>query len=198
VNAMARVDAFSIGVQFLAFAIMGRPYMGVGRNMAYRKSLFLSAGGFHSHQHMLSGDDDIFVQGTASARNTAIVCEPNAQTVSESKTTFIELFVQKRRHVTTGFRYKKSILAILGLVQVNNILFYCMLMVSVVEGAFIWAGLLLALIRFYSQYLVLKKAARKLGEMDLLLLSLILELPLLIFNLLAAISNIIYKTRRWS
>jgi len=197
-NAFARVDAFSIGVQYLTFAILGKPYMGVGRNMAYRKSLFLTTGGFEKHQHILSGDDDLFIQGTASAGNTAVAFEPIAQTVSESKTTIVELFIQKRRHVTTGFRYKKSILALLGIVQAINILFYCSLVASVFEGTFIWAGLLLALIRFYSQYVVLKKSARKLGEIDLLLLSLILEFPLIIFNLLAGISNILFKTRRWS
>jgi len=197
-NAFARVDAFSIGVQYLTFAILGKPYMGVGRNMAYRKSLFLTAGGFEKHQHMLSGDDDLFIQGTASAGNTAVAFEPIAQTVSESKTTIVELFIQKRRHVTTGFRYKKSILALLGIVQAINILFYCSLVASVFEGTFIWAGLLLALIRFYPQYVVLKKSALKLGDLDLLLLSLILEFPLIIFNLLAGISNILFKARRWS
>ena len=198
VNALARVDAFTIGVQYLTFAILGRPYMGVGRNIAYRKSLFLATGGFEKHQDMLSGDDDLFIQGTASAGNTAVVFEPIAQTVSESKATIVELFIQKRRHATTGFRYKKSILALLGIVQANNILFYCSLVASVFEGTFIWAGLLLALIRFYPQYVVLKKSARKLGEVDLLLLSLILEFPLIIFNLLAGISNILFKNRRWS
>jgi glycosyltransferase involved in cell wall biosynthesis len=198
VNAMARVDAFSIGVQYLAFALLGRPYMGVGRNMAYRKSLFQSSGGFEGHKDVLSGDDDLFVQGAASALNTTIAFEPDAQTTSESKTTLIELFIQKRRHVSTGFRYKKSILVMLGLVQVNNLLFYTVLIASVFEGTFIWIGLALALLRFYSQYVVLKKTTHRLGEVDLLLLSLNLELPLAVFNLLVVISNIIYDTRRWS
>ena len=198
VNAMARVDAFSIGVQYLAFALLGRPYMGVGRNMAYRKSLFQSSGGFERHKDVLSGDDDLFVQGAASAVNTTIAFEPDAQTTSESKTTLIELFIQKRRHISTGFRYKKSILVMLGLVQVNNLLFYTALAASVFEGTFIWIGLVLALLRFYSQYVVLKKSAHRLGEVDLLLLSLSLELPLAVFSLLVVTSNIIYDTRRWS
>lgn len=198
VNAMARVDAFSIGVQYLSFALLGRPYMGVGRNMAYRKSLFQSSGGFDSHRDVLSGDDDLFVQEAASAGNTTIAFEPDAQTVSESKSTLAELFIQKKRHTSTGFHYKKSILVMLGLVQVNNLVFYIALVASVFEETFIWIALVLALMRFYSQYVVLKKSARRLGEVDLLLLSLNLELPLVIFNMLVAISNILYDTKRWS
>ena len=197
-NSMARVDAFSIGVQYLSFALYGIPYMGVGRNMAYKKTLFRKVGGFEKHMKVLSGDDDLFIQAVSRDSETVVRLGVNSQTKSESKTSVASLFVQKRRQASAGFHYKIVTLLILGVIQLLMLGFYGAIVYNILYGSYIWSGLLLILIRFYSQYSVLKKAAGKLGENDLLLLSLILEFPLIIFNLLAGISNILFKTRRWS
>ncbi|MBL4752434.1 MAG: glycosyltransferase [Flavobacteriales bacterium] len=198
VNALARVDAFIIGVQYLSFALYGIPYMGVGRNLAYRKSLFHQTGGFGNHLNVLSGDDDLFVQDAASFSHTAVRMSRDAQTISKSKSSFNSWFSQKRRHSSTGFYYKTATLITLGLIQINILGFYTALILNIIHGTHIWAVGVLVLIRFYSQYFVLKKIALKLGEIDLLLLSLILEFPIIIFNLLAGFSNILYKNRRWN
>jgi len=39
-NALIRFETFFTAVNYLGFALKGMPYMGVGRNMAYKKSLF--------------------------------------------------------------------------------------------------------------------------------------------------------------
>ena len=198
INALARTDAFIIAVQYLAFALIGKPYMGVGRNMAYRKTLFMSTGGFENHRNVLSGDDDLFVQEAAVGEKVAVTMGLNSQTISDSRATFFEWFSQKRRHTSTGFYYNLSFFFILGAIQINSVGFYILLVYNIWNGYFIWATMILVLIRFYSQYSVLKKSARKLGEIDLLLLSLILELPLIFLNLTAALSNILFKNSRWS
>lgn len=198
VNALARVDAFTIGLQYLAFAILGKPYMGVGRNLAYTKTLFCKVGGFESHEHVTSGDDDLFVQESSMEENVVVEIALNAQTNSESKRSFKNWFLQKRRHTSTGFHYKLITLVVLGLIQINIVAFYILLAYNLINGIYLWETLILASVRFYSQYFVLKKSALKLGEIDLLLLSFILELPLVILNSMAAFSNIFYKNRRWS
>ena len=198
VNTLARVDAFTIGVQYLAFALLGRPYMGVGRNMAYKKELFKETGGFESHKDIRSGDDDLFVQEANVKSDVAVELEVNSQTNSESKTSLASWFSQKRRHTSAGFRYKLTHLFLLGLIQLNIIAFYVLCLYNLSMGTFIWITVFLALIRFYSQYYVLKKSALKLGEIDLLLLSFVLELPLIVINMTAAVSNILFKKRGWS
>lgn len=122
----------------------------------------------------------------------------NAQTNSESKRSFKNWFLQKRRHTSTGFHYKLITLVVLGLIQINIVAFYILLAYNLINGIYLWETLILASVRFYSQYFVLKKSALKLGEIDLLLLSFILEFPLVILNSMAAFSNIFYKNRRWS
>ena len=69
-NALIRFDTFYIGLQYLSFAKAGIPYMGVGRNMAYKKSLFFSVSGFKTHYHIDSGDDDLFVREAGRKKNT--------------------------------------------------------------------------------------------------------------------------------
>ena len=39
-------------LQYLSFALAKTPYMGVGRNLGYKKSLFFSVKGFASHIHI--------------------------------------------------------------------------------------------------------------------------------------------------
>ncbi len=64
-NALIRFETFFTAVNYLSFALKGMPYMGVGRNMAYKKSLFFENKGFAAHMHIPSGDDDLFVNANA-------------------------------------------------------------------------------------------------------------------------------------
>jgi poly-beta-1,6-N-acetyl-D-glucosamine synthase len=68
VNLFTQMDSLLTAMLYLSFAIKKAPYMGVGRNLSYRKSLFLRVKGFASHLHILSGDDDLFVRDTANLR----------------------------------------------------------------------------------------------------------------------------------
>ncbi|MEJ0056537.1 MAG: glycosyltransferase [Bacteroidota bacterium] len=45
-NAFIRFESLITGIQFIGWALLGRPYMGVGRNLAYRKNLFFENKGF--------------------------------------------------------------------------------------------------------------------------------------------------------
>ena len=80
--------------------------MGVGRNLGYRKDLFMEHGGFKSHLDLQSGDDDLFVNEVAHKANTGVVLGDAAITRSEPKTSWQAWWRQKRRHLTTGIRYR--------------------------------------------------------------------------------------------
>ena len=60
-NKYIRYDCMFIAMQYLGMALRGVPYMGVGRNLAYRRSVFFRNKGFGSHNHIVSGDDDLMV-----------------------------------------------------------------------------------------------------------------------------------------
>ncbi|MGI9158796.1 MAG: glycosyltransferase, partial [Saprospiraceae bacterium] len=105
-NAWARFETAMIALQYFTWAKAGRPYMGVGRNLAWRRPLFARAGGFHTQFDLASGDDDLLVNALANAQNTAICLHPDAWVWSAAPQTLRAWFRQKRRHLTAGRRYR--------------------------------------------------------------------------------------------
>ena len=53
----AAFDSLFTAMRYLGFALAGSPYMGIGRNLAYRKSLFFDQKGFSAHLNLRRGDD---------------------------------------------------------------------------------------------------------------------------------------------
>ncbi len=123
-NWVVQWETLLTALQYLSFALKGKPYMGVGRNLAYRKSLFLSKGGFSKHWHFKSGDDDLFVQGAAEAQNTAILTESDSHTFSDAPTTWWAWFLQKKRHLAAGNYYRTNIRLHLAFFLLSLIGFY--------------------------------------------------------------------------
>ena len=98
--------------------------MGVGRNMAYVKTLFFRNKGFANHYHLMSGDDDLFVNETATEANTAVVLTPSAFTFSKPKTSFVHWFWQKKRHMSTGKHYRSRDRRMIGLYFISQVFFH--------------------------------------------------------------------------
>ncbi len=111
-------------IQYTCFAILGMPYMGVGRNLGYKKELFLNAKGFNAIMNIVGGDDDLFVNKHASRHNTAIRLGKEALTYTSSKKTWSDFFRQKLRHISVGAHYKWQHKAVLGLLSVSHLLFW--------------------------------------------------------------------------
>ncbi|MFL5773721.1 MAG: glycosyltransferase, partial [Flavisolibacter sp.] len=81
-NKAIRFETFHTALQYFGYALAGKPYMGVGRNLAYRKNLFFRNKGFSSINHIPSGDDDLFINRVATKENTSVVIDPEAFTIS--------------------------------------------------------------------------------------------------------------------
>lgn len=121
-NAFIRYETFQTAIQYLGFALRGLPFMGVGRNLMYRKSLFWQNNGFASHYSLLSGDDDLFVNEAANARNTAVCLAPETHVYSMPKLTYSAWYKQKLRHLSVGKRYKLRDQILLGCLWMSQIL----------------------------------------------------------------------------
>ena len=81
VNRLITYDTLYIALQYLGFTLAGKPYMGVGRNMAYRKEVFFRQKGFASNLNLRSGDDDLMVNRAAHKTNTRIEIAPESTTL---------------------------------------------------------------------------------------------------------------------
>lgn len=126
-NALIRYETFQTALQYLSFALSGMPFMGVGRNLMYRKDLFWKNGGFSGHNMLLSGDDDLFVNKAASQANVSVCTEEEGHTVSFPKTTWKEWYVQKKRHLSVGKKYKTRDRVNLGVLWISSILSWLLL-----------------------------------------------------------------------
>ena len=118
-NLFIRFETILTAIQYFAFGWMRNPYMGVGRNLAYRKSLFLEQKGFNNFLHVTGGDDDLFVNMYARGRNTKLQLAPESQVYSIPKTTWRSFYDQKVRHLSVGKRYRFSHRFLLGLFSVS-------------------------------------------------------------------------------
>ena len=165
-NKLIRFETFHTALQYLSYALAGMPYMGVGRNLSYKKNLFLRNKGFSSINHVPSGDDDLFINKAATAKNTAVVIDPDAITRSIPKTTWASWLQQKSRHYTTAKFYKAKHKFLLGLYFGTQFTFYPLVAAAAIF--YDWRFVLPIFgIRFLLQGFVLYKSMNKMGEKDL-------------------------------
>jgi glycosyltransferase involved in cell wall biosynthesis len=203
-NKLIRFDTLNIAMQYLSFAMAGKPYMGVGRNLAYKKELFFKHKGFATHYHIESGDDDLFINEAATGINTTVEFSEGSYTQSRVKKNWKGWIEQKRRHLTTWKEYKTSDKIRLVIYPLAQALFWLSLggLTALYDqpifGHFDWyliGGIVL--FKMAVQLTIFKLAIDKLKEKDLLLLSLFAELFLLGFYPALAISNRIWRKQKW-
>ena len=193
---MIRMDTFLIATQYFSFAIKGLPYMGVGRNMGYRKDLFRLSN-FDSHLNLKSGDDDLLIQEVANGHNTGICIHNNHHTVSIPETSWNTYWKQKRRHLTTGSKYKPLHKFLLSLFPFALVVFYTFLILLALNEQFILEIITLLIVKITLQIIVYWKISRYLGEKDLVLFSPLLELMSVIYNAFVAASLLFSKKVEW-
>ena len=167
INKLIRFETFQTALQYFSYALAGMPYMGVGRNLSYKKEVFLRNKGFSSINQIPSGDDDLFINQVATKKNTAIVIDPDAHTISEPKRTFNEWMNQKYRHYTTSKYYKKSHSFLLALYAFSQFLVYPVLIAALLLSkeyillTSLWSA------RILLQGIILRSTMKKLNELDL-------------------------------
>jgi cellulose synthase/poly-beta-1,6-N-acetylglucosamine synthase-like glycosyltransferase len=196
-NKMIRFDTFMIALQFLSFALKGKTYMGTGRNLAYKKSLFFKLKGFASHYHIESGDDDLFVNEAVNKHKVNVQVNISNHTISKVKTTLEEWMAQKRRHISTFVNYSSSSKSRLVFLTGSQYLFFATFIALLLLDTGIFLIISLFILRLLIQIIIFKKSMAELGERDLLLLSPVIELILLFIYPLITVSNAFLKKNKW-
>ena len=197
-NTLIRFETLFTAMQYFAYAKAKNAYMGVGRNLAYTKELFIRAEGFTKHVHHKAGDDDLFVNQNATRENVAICLNPDAFTRSEPEKSWKSWFIQKRRHIGVSHLYKPKHQLQLGLFYVSQLAFYTLALVLLIIGYKPIALPVLLIFRELLVLVVIAKASMRLRERNLALYTLILEPFMISVQMLIFISNIVVKPRRWN
>ncbi|MDR0873077.1 MAG: glycosyltransferase [Prevotellaceae bacterium] len=173
-------DTFTIALQYMGFALAGKPYMGVGRNLAYRKHLFFDNKGFASHLHLQSGDDDLFIKEVATKRNTRVETSPESITFSVPKSTFKKWRIQKSRHLTTAPYYRFGTRLRIGLEIGSRFLFYAAI-IALFAMQNLWLAIFaggIYILRALTQLLVINRTARRMNERRFYLTALLFDILL--------------------
>jgi glycosyltransferase involved in cell wall biosynthesis len=196
-NKIIRFETMITAVQYFSWAKIGHPYMGVGRNLTYKKEEFYNVKGFINHMKIRSGDDDLFINQVAKSKNTAICYSPESFTYSQPKTSFKDWFSQKRRHVSTARFYKSFDRTQLAVFYASQLLF---LILPIILLAFQYQWILvLSLIgfRYLFTWITLGLASGKLKEKDVMYWFPIIEIVLIFTQLNIFITNVFSKPVHW-
>ncbi len=152
-STVVRYETFITAFQYMGLGMAGMPYMGVGRNLAYRKSFFLANRGFGEHHYLAAGDDDLLVNKLATSKNTDFILEPEGFTWSLPPLSWREWFNQKKRHLSVGKHYQFHHKVALGALWALQASFYLVLLAALIINPYeplIWGLVLAKAIVFYS------------------------------------------------
>lgn len=133
-NQWIRFETYYTAFQMVGFAAWGFPYMGLGRNISYKKSFFLQNSGFDAFKSRLSGDDDLLVNAFAQAKYTQVMISPQSQTFSPAKMTWKAWLRQKFRHVSASTAYTPASKLLLAAFHFAHIGMYFFLFVAILGG----------------------------------------------------------------
>ena len=196
-NLFIRFETIKTAINYLSAAINSDAYMGIGRNLAYTKTLFFGAKGFAAHMHVLSGDDDLFVNQNAASDNTSIEIHPDAFTYTVAKTSPSAWFHQKKRHMGVGKLYKSKHRKQLSLDALSGFLFYVLLTLCLFFNFEPLLALGLFMFRLIFQLIIYSKLFKRLDGKDLVWYLPILDIIYYIYLNTFGVIGTFIKTTKW-
>jgi cellulose synthase/poly-beta-1,6-N-acetylglucosamine synthase-like glycosyltransferase len=197
-NKWLRFMAFYDGLVYLSMALSGRTFKGIGSNLSYRKSLFYRHKGFSSHYVINAGDDELFVNRTATGRNVRIQVSGNSMVKSAKPVSLLQWLAKEKTRLSIRRYFKFSHRALISVFSTSTFLFYLIFILllllqiqwPVVVGLFA--------VRFISQMIIFVLAQKRLSEKNLLLLSPFFEVILVLVDLFIWIRLLLSKKSTWN
>ena len=193
---LERYDGFTKAMQYISFAQAGFPYMGVGRNMAFTRDVFFGAKGSRKQRQLMSGDDDLFINEVARAKNTTAIADGRSYMTTRATPDLSTWLHRKRRHYTTAQYYRLGHQVLLTLLPVSRIVLWATVLYLLIKGFIATAliGLCIALFIFLPIEML---AMRKLGAGRITWFAMPLEWLFLILDPCIYLSTLIFKPQRW-
>ncbi len=197
INLVAQMENLLTACSYFGYAINHNPYMGVGRNLSYKKSLFFSVKGFANHHHIASGDDDLFVQDAANNVNTAVCLSPRAFVSTTAKLTFREWFAQKIRHNYVGKYYKKKHQISLSFFAFTHAIFWLVLTINLCIDQTRYWSLVFLLIIWLIKIILFYKLFKKLKRANYAFWLPLFDFLFIFYNLIFGLITLFGKQRKW-
>ncbi|MDN3687118.1 glycosyltransferase [Cyclobacterium jeungdonense] len=199
-NKIIQFETLMTAIYYFSFGYWKSPFMGVGRNLCYRKDFFIEKKAFKSLWHIEGGDDDLFVNRHANSKNTAVVAHPESITVSEPKTSFKEYFMQKKRHFHAGKYYQAKDKLKLGLYTLSHLVFwFAGIGIVILDASWEPIALVLGLVlaRALLQYVIIGEARKKLEGKGKVIWTLFFDLMYMVNYWVLGMQGYLSKTVKW-
>ena len=196
-NQYIQYQTTKTALNYLSAAISGKPYMGVGRNMGYTRSLYKQVNGFESHYDIPCGDDDLFVQDVMKLAHVSVLLEQDSQTTSNPKTAWNTYIKQRLRHMWAGKFYKPFIkfnLSIRPIIEIS--LFIILLMAAIINSKWVISVLFIMIWITYVLY-QFNKAKKRISASNSTLGLLILSPFNYFFQVFMGIKLYFTKNIKW-
>lgn len=194
VNQLIQHETYQTAIQFLSFAKQNRAYMGLGRNMAFTKSIFDKYSQYTLDQNLTSGDDDMFVQRVPQ-KYIDILTTPESFTFSQGKSTLKSWWRQKRRHYSTAPVYKFKDQVMLSLNGLSLLFFWGLSLILLTHSVhLLWCILIFVILKT----VIFKKHKNLIGNQQVKWFWPLVDLNLVIFQTLILIQNSLQKPKFWS
>lgn len=194
-NKFIRYETYLTALQYLSYALAKVPYMGVGRNMLYKKEVFTNSNALLESSDLVSGDDDIFVNAEATGENTKIILNENSFVYTYPSKNLGAFFKQKSRHITTSTVYKLHHKILLGLYSISHFLLYSLGIYGLLSGPN-QIILIVVLIVLIIKWMIASKTMSILACKDLILVFPILDFMMACYYVILA-PSIFFKTKSW-
>ncbi len=167
-NSMIHFDMLHSAIQYFSYYLAKMPFMGVGRNLSYTKSLFFDNKGFTSQYHLPFGDDVLFVNKVANFKICGIEYSPDAQTITRPKSHLKAWVTQKSYRNKAQKLFKPKHKFLLGfyntLMPLVYLLFGITLYLALDHPGYLYVVVGLMLIKYIVQYIAFGFSAKKLNE----------------------------------
>ncbi len=196
-NRIIRFETVMTGIQYLSWAMIGKPYMGVGRNMLYPRSLFQKTEPYKNQQHLPYGDDDLWIQ-QASTSNEIFVClDQTSHVISAPATSLHEWFHQKHRHMSAAHHYRMGKWWQPGLYGLMLIIHWTLLPVLLILNFNLWV-ILFFFVGFVFRWYHYSRWTRYLGDQDTNIWYPVHELVYAIYLAVMGVFTIMVKKKTWN
>jgi cellulose synthase/poly-beta-1,6-N-acetylglucosamine synthase-like glycosyltransferase len=189
----SRYEAMVAGIYTVAALGYGRPYMAVGRNLSYPRSVFEAVGGFSPTEDAMSGDDDLFVQAVHRRTDAPVrpLLDDRTFVPADAPASWADWLRQRRRHVSAGRHYDGTVGLHLTLLHASLVLLWLAPLFLGKTGIGLLATALLA------RHSHLGPAAETFGETDLLAVFPLWELGYALYHVTVVPLGLLWPPDRW-
>ncbi len=197
INVLIRFETFFNAVNYLAYALKGQPYAAVGKNLAYKKSLFFKNKGFASHMHLSAGDDDLFVNLNGNSHNTEVQINKEAQVWSAAPNSLIAYLRTKKINNGARALFSTSDKLKLSFQAIFRFLFYVLTITLACFPATMYFAIGIFVLNLVIRCLIYPRLLKRLNYAELRWWFPLLDIILFVFIVFNSFLSIFVKKVQW-